>query len=308
MKASIDIGSNSVLLVIGEFQSGKFFENLDFSHVTGLGTGIDKTHEFAKESMEKTFEALTDYRERIKSFGISPKEVIITATEASRVASNSKEFFKRVQKELGFNVQILNPKGEAYFASKGVDLGSSSAPPSNNILMDLGGASTEIIKFSNKPFSFESFLSLPTGSVRGTEWLQEGKFEEKIKDLMGNYKAKLKEFETEEIIGVAGTMTTLTAMILELSKYSEKKVNESIFGFELYKDFVTKLGKMDSKKIREIYPVVGERFATIYGGAKVALEIFRILKVKKIYISTFGLRHGLLTVNSIDRKFLANGN
>ena len=54
MKASIDIGSNSVLLVIGEFQSGKFFKNLDLSHVTGLGKGIDKTKEFAQESMDKT--------------------------------------------------------------------------------------------------------------------------------------------------------------------------------------------------------------------------------------------------------------
>lgn len=308
MKASIDIGSNSVLLVIGEFQSGKFFENLDLSHVTGLGRGIDKTKEFAKDSMEKTFQVLTEYEEKIKAFDLSPGEVIVTATEASRVAKNSREFFKKVQKELGFKVQILNPQGEAYFSSKGVELGYLSGPPSTNTLVDLGGASTEIIKFANKPYAFFDYLSLPVGSVRGTEWLEQKVFGEKIKQLLGNYKEKLKTFETEEAIGMAGSITTLAAMMLELSKYSDKKVHDKIFEFEYYQDFVRKLEVMDQQKIQSTYPVVGERLSTIVGGAKVAVEIFKVLKVKKIFISTFGLRHGLLTVNKIDNKYLVNGN
>lgn len=308
MKASIDIGSNSVLLVIGEFQSGKFFENLDISHVTGLGKGIDKNREFAKESMVKTFDALKEYRERLKDFQIPPEEVLVTATEASRVAENSREFFKKIQKELGFNVQIINPEGEAFLSSKGVELGSISAPPSNNILVDLGGASTEIIKFSNKPFSFQDSISLPVGSVRGTEWLQETIFEKKIKDLIDNNKEKLKKFETEEIVGMAGTITTLAAMMLELPKYSDKKVHDKIFELGFFQDFVRKLEKMDRSRIQKEYPVVGERISTIFGGAKVALEIFKTLKVKKIFVSTFGLRHGLLTIEKIDPKYLAVGN
>ena len=305
MKASIDIGSNSVLLVIGEFQSGKFFKNLDLSHVTGLGKGIDKTKEFAQESMDKTFMALSEYRERLKPFGIPPEDVLVTATEASRVAQNSQEFFKKVQKELGFIVQIINPEGEAFFSAKGVDLGNVTGPPSKNILMDLGGASTEIINFSNKPFSFLRSISLPIGSVRGTEWLEEKVFEKKFKDLIQNHQGVLREFETEEIIGMAGTITALAAMMLELPKYSDKKVHDKIFEIEFFRDFVRKLEKMDKIKIQKEYPVVGERLSTIFGGAKVALEIFKTLKVKKIFVSTFGLRHGLLTVDKIDRKYLA---
>jgi exopolyphosphatase / guanosine-5'-triphosphate,3'-diphosphate pyrophosphatase len=307
MKASIDIGSNSVLLVIGEFQSGKFFENLDLSHVTGLGKGIDKTKEFAKESMDKTFQVLSEYHEKLKAFKIPPGEVMVTATEASRVAQNSREFFKKVEKELGFIVQIINPEGEAFFSAKGVDLGNISGPPSKNILVDLGGASTEIIKFSNKPFHFGGFISLPIGSVRATEWIEEKVFEKKFKDLIQNHQGVLREFETEEIIGMAGSITALAAMMLELPKYSDKKVHDKIFEIEFFQDFVGKLEKMDKPKIKKEYPVVGERLSTIFGGAKVALEIFRTLKVKKIFVSTFGLRHGLLTVDKIDRKYLAMG-
>ena len=188
MKASIDIGSNSVLLVAGEFQSGKFFKDLDLSHVTGLGKGIDKTKEFAPESMEKTFKALSEYREKIKAFEIRPEEVMVTATEASRVAKNSLDFFKKVKNELGFNVQIINPKGEAYFSSKGVELGNISGAPSKNILVDLGGASTEIIKFANKPYAFLDFLSLPMGSVRGTEWLEQKNLTKKLRISFTNLK------------------------------------------------------------------------------------------------------------------------
>jgi exopolyphosphatase / guanosine-5'-triphosphate,3'-diphosphate pyrophosphatase len=307
MKASIDIGSNSVLLVIGEFQSGKFFENLDLSHVTGLGKGIDKTKEFAKESMDKTFQVLSEYQEKLKAFKILTREVMVTATEASRVAQNSREFFKKVEKELGFIVQIINPEGEAFFSAKGVDLGNISGPPSKNILVDLGGASTEIIKFSNKPFHFGGFISLPIGSVRATEWIEEKVFEKKFKDLIQNHQGVLREFETEEIIGMAGSITALAAMMLELPKYSDKKVHDKIFEIEFFQDFVRKLEKMDKPKIKKEYPVVGERLSTIFGGAKVALEIFRTLKVKKIFVSTFGLRHGLLTVDKIDRKYLAMG-
>ncbi len=308
MKASIDIGSNSVLLVVGEFQSGKFFENLDMAHVTGLGKGIDKTNELAQESMEKTFAVLSEYREKLKTFDILPKNVVVTATEASRVAKNSREFFKKIQKELGFNVLILNPLGEAYFASRGVELGSTSGPPSNNTLMDLGGSSTELIKFGNKPFVFQSFLSLPVGSVRGTEWLKDGVFEKKFKELMSGHGEKIKEFQSEEIIGMAGTITTLAAMMLELQKYSDKKVHDKIFEFEFFQDFVRKLEKLEEKKIQKEFPVVGERYSTIFGGAKVALMLFKKLEVKKIFISTFGLRHGLLTVDKISEKYLVVGN
>jgi exopolyphosphatase / guanosine-5'-triphosphate,3'-diphosphate pyrophosphatase len=129
-----------------------------------------------------------------------------------------------------------------------------------------------------------------------------------MKDLLHKHKEKLKGFENEEIIGMAGSITTLAAMMLELSKYSDKNVHDKIFEFEFYQDFVRKLERMDAQKIRSTYPVVGERFSTIVGGARVAVEIFKVLKVKKIFISTFGLRHGLLTVNNIDQKYLAIGN
>ncbi len=308
MKASIDIGSNSVLLVVGEFQSGKFFESLDLAQVTGLGKGIDKTGELSKESMDKTFKVLSDFKERLKKFEIASKEVMVTATEASRVAKNSREYFTKVEKDLGFKVKILNPLGEAYFASKGVELGSFDARPTNNTMMDLGGASTELIKFQSRPYSFGDYLSLPVGSVRGTEWIAEGMFEKNFKDLDDKFLEKLKKFETEEIIGMAGTITTLAAMMLELPVYNDKKVHDKIFEFEFFKDFVRRLDKMDIMKIQKEFPVVGERFSTIYGGAKVALEILKRLKVKKLFISTFGLRHGLLTVDTINDKYLAKGN
>ena len=95
MKASIDIGSNSILLLGGTFEDQKFIEEINEAEVAGLGKDIDKNGYFEDDRMETAFNILEKYKEILKEKEVSPSEVILTATEASRVASNSKEFFER---------------------------------------------------------------------------------------------------------------------------------------------------------------------------------------------------------------------
>jgi exopolyphosphatase/guanosine-5'-triphosphate,3'-diphosphate pyrophosphatase len=306
MKASIDIGSNSVLLLVGEFRSGKFHEELDISHVTGLGKGIDKTKLLSFQSMEKTMDALREYAEKIRGLGIKSKDVLVTATEASRVAQNSKSFFERIEKELGFKVNLLSSQGEAFFSAKGVQLGLPSLT-GKCMFMDLGGASTELVQFENSPFDLTRFISLPIGSVRACEWLKEGVFAEEFSRVTEKHLEKLGEFKSREMIGVAGTITTLAAMMLGLKIYSDKKIHGRIFEFEFIEDFVAKLKEKDSGEIKKVFPVVGERLHTITGGALACQELLRILKVERLFISTYGLRHGLLSENQIHGHLLFRG-
>lgn len=302
MKASIDIGSNSILLTVGKFQAGEFLEILELARVTGLGRGIDKTSKLSSESMTKTYNVLLDFKRELDRLKV--KEVIVTATEASRVAKNSEEFFEKVKIDFGFEVQVLNSYGEAYFAGKGVAL---DCEDSQNTIIDLGGASTEIIKFNHKPYLFQDFLSFPVGSVRATEWFKEGTFGERFEKLFLGHEKHFAEFRATKVIAIAGSFTTLAAMMLNLSKYDQKLVHNKTFEFEFFDNFVRKLDHMDENSIKGQFPVAADRITTIYLGAKVGQEFFKRLGTHKIQISCYGLRHGLLTVEAIEKKYLAKG-
>lgn len=120
IRASIDIGSNSVLLLIGEMKNGKLLVHSKRSEVTALGRELDKNKSFHPESMRDTFEALKSYAEDCDKFGISRSSIIVTATEAARVAHNAPDFFSEIQKDLGIKVNIITSQAEAYFSAKGI--------------------------------------------------------------------------------------------------------------------------------------------------------------------------------------------
>ena len=110
-RASIDIGSNSVLLLAADLdESGNkiLSELLDLSHITSLGKDLDKTKKFHTDSMNATYNALVEYKKELKKINIFPETVLVTATEASRVATNASEFFLKIKEELGFKITIIN--------------------------------------------------------------------------------------------------------------------------------------------------------------------------------------------------------
>ena len=110
------------------------------------------------------------------------------------------------------------------------------------------------------------------------------------------------------MIGVAGTVTSLAAMMLELDSYSDKEVKGKIFEIGFLQDFVRKLENMSPDEILKKYPVAGKRSTTIVGGSKVTLAICEKLGMEKLYISTYGLRFGTIIENEIDQKFLQEEN
>src|SRR5690554_402477 len=114
LRASIDIGSNSCLLLVGEVLDGKVIKILEsHSYVTGLGRELDINKSFLKTSMDETFEALREYSQIVEKHNLDPKNIVATATEASRVAQNAPDFFKKIKLETGIDVQIINAEGEA---------------------------------------------------------------------------------------------------------------------------------------------------------------------------------------------------
>lgn len=289
--ASIDIGSNTLLLLVSEVSESGVKECYSISKVAGLGRGIDKNKEFCQEAKEDVYTILKEFRTILEKEKINLENVICTATEAARVALNARSFFDSLKAELGFNIQIINAKAEAYFTALGVST-DSSLPLSFSIL-DIGGASTEIIALNKIPNDVEILrsISLPVGSVRCSEWAKENQFEKKMHSVLD---IDLKEFETPHILCVAGSMTSLAGIFHNLRNFEEKLIHGSKISLTSFSELIKKIASCTSLELLNSFPFLGKRATTILAGALVGREIGKKLGVETFEISTLGLRHGSL--------------
>lgn len=303
LKASIDIGSNSVLLLISEYIDGKYEDVESRSRITSLGRNLDTNKEFSQESMDATFQALKEFKKFIGKYDLKAENTMMTATEASRVATNANKFFDRVEKKLGFKVTILTPEGEAYYTARGVIAGAS-LQSSEVTIMDIGGASTELIKVSVKPFKILETISLPIGSVRASDWINEDCFQSNVEDIFDQN--DLSSFKADKLLCVAGTMTAIGAMLLGLSSFKESSVNDSHIKFDKFCEYLEKIKLLSEDDLDTQYPFLGKRSKTIVAGARVARAMGLELEVSEFSISTLGLRYGTLLDDTILSEFTVN--
>ena len=303
IRASIDIGSNSVLLLAVELNEKNEIikELINESFITSLGRDLDITKKFHPDSMQATYDALKTYKKLLDNINFKMVDVIATTTEASRVSTNSREFFKKIQLELGFNIDIITSDGEAFFTALGV---MSSLPNAEGkiVIMDIGGASTELIMINSNPFKIEKSISLPVGSVRATDWKNNKEFDTKIYDVLS---PDLSEYNTEVLVCVAGSMTALASMYLGQREYSDTKIEGMTISFKSFQDFVSDLQKTTVENLLMLFPFLGKRAPMVAAGSRVAEMIGTKLNVDLIRISTRGLRYGTIIAGGVDERFIS---
>ncbi len=305
LRASIDIGSNSTLLLIAKV-NGTISILQDHANITALGRDIDQTKEFHQESMATTFKVLSNYQKICHELGILAADIIATATEASRVARNSKDFYQKIKNEIGINVKLLKAQGEAYYTALGASLGESDET-NELILCDIGGASTEFILFNCQTKELLDFISLPVGSVRMKDWKSRGVLEEELKNIYESFKStKLGLFKRKKIVWTAGTMTGLSAVVQKLKSFDATKVHQSRFSRDSLKKSLAEFEQMTESEITRDYPYLGKRAQTLASGSLLALQLSDWLENPDFTISNFGLRHGTLYQGKIDERYCLN--
>jgi exopolyphosphatase/guanosine-5'-triphosphate,3'-diphosphate pyrophosphatase len=302
LRAVIDIGSNSVLLLIVRIDINGFDVLESQSRVTALGRDLDKTNSFHPESMSQTYEALKEYAEIAKKYKIEPSKIIITATEASRVAKNALDFFESLKSQLGITVRIINAQAEAYFSAKGI-LADQNLIEFPLVVMDIGGASTELIKIQSKNESKFQSISIPVGSVRYKNWSSENSNQgfETIK----KNASVIEKFKTRKIVCVAGTMTSIANMLLEKSDFVEEEVHGVSFKVEKIEELIDKVKFLDESELLSRYPFLGKRVSTIQHGMQLFSDFVNFLDLDEVYISTYGLRFGVALEGQIQKEFWA---
>jgi exopolyphosphatase/guanosine-5'-triphosphate,3'-diphosphate pyrophosphatase len=303
VRASVDIGSNSVLLLVAEVQNGKLLELIRRSEITQLGKELDKNKAFHPESMSATFDALMSYARDCEAHGVKASEVIVTATEASRVAGNAPSFFKKIADETGLIIQIITPEAEAYYSTRGI-LYNSKFQNDVITIMDIGGASTELIKVNTKTFQIQKTISMPVGAVRATQWLSDGVFVQSLQKLFLDFRTDIDEFQTRELFCVAGTMTSLGNMHLQRKEFVEDDLHGMVMKSEDVDNLFKKYSDTAPEIFLEEFPFLQKRSQNIRGGLHVAYHFIHRLLAREITISTYGLRYGTILEGKIKKEHL----
>jgi len=302
LRASIDIGSNSVLLLIADVTNNNFLEISKQSFITSLGKELDKNKVFHPESMDATYEAIKSYAEECDQHGIPRENIIATATEASRVAQNAPEFFGKIKNELGVNIQAITSQAEAYFSTKGI-LFNSSFDSEIITIMDIGGASTELIKVNTKTYNILESISMPVGAVRASQWLTDGLFVQNLQKIFFDFSSEIDKFQSKDLYCVAGTVTSLGNMHLQHKEFVEDDVHGLILKPEDIDHLFKKYSGYSPEQFLELFPFLQKRSNSICGGLHLVYHIVHRLLVKEITISTYGLRYGTILEGKIKKEF-----
>lgn len=303
IRASIDIGSNSVLLLVADFTNKNFQELSKQSHITSLGKDLDKNKAFHPDSMQATYEAIKDYVDECTKWGVESHQIIATATEAARVAQNAPEFFQKIKHELGVEIQIITSQAEAYFSTKGI-LFNSQFDTDVITIMDIGGASTELIRVNTKNFQILESISMPVGAVRGSQWLEEDLFVQNLQKVFRDFTNEIDRFQSKILYCLAGTVTSIGNMYLKRTEFIEDDVHGLVITNEDIDHLFKKYSNYDPASFLEEFPFLQKRSNSIRGGLHLVYHLTHRLLVKEIKISTYGLRYGTLLEGSIKKEFL----
>ena len=302
IRSSIDIGTNSVLLLVADCSDSTINELYEEQNIPRLGQGVDESGALSEAAQDRVLKVLIRYKAFLdENYSAISTETIVTATSAVRDASNRKKFLNRIKKETGWGVLLLSGNDEAQVTYRGalsvIDLAGNSA---RNVVLDIGGGSTEIAV--GKDDQLNKFVSLNMGSVRFTERFlkHDPPANQEIEAARKEIRRMLLEWsgtpgEFDHLIGVAGTVTSMAGIELELNEYDTDKINGHRCSREFINGMIGTLQNLTAADIEERYPLfLKGRGDVITAGLLILSEFMQWSGHDEIIVSTGGIRHGIL--------------
>ncbi len=306
-RASIDLGTNTCLLLIKEeTPSGERILH-DESNVVRLGQGVAQSGLLGEDAMARARACLARYVETAKSFGVNPQQILAVGTAQARDASNAHDFFTDLEKTLGLHFRVLTGDEEAKATFLGATLPSIS--PTTMVVMDIGGGSTELVAMpeSNGNIWGES---LPIGAVKITEKflpsdpVTDEEFwaaEEAINQSLSRMKSWRDSLDQKisgrpSFVAVAGTAVTLAMLQLEMKEFKSAELD----GVKITRGDAHRLvEELKWRSVAERKTMTGmevKRADVILAGALIFWRVMEELRFDEALISTRGLRYGVFSL------------
>jgi exopolyphosphatase/guanosine-5'-triphosphate,3'-diphosphate pyrophosphatase len=278
---AIDCGTNSIRLLIADVVDGRVLDLRREMRIVRLGEGVDATGQFAPEALARTEAALRDYTALLARYQV-PK-VRMVATSATRDAANRQEFFAMTADVLagavpGAVAEVITGQEEAVLSFHGVvdELDAGTGP---FLVTDLGGGSTELV-FGTR--DVEAAYSADIGCVRLTERClhtdpptptEVAAAREVAREQLGEALRAVPAERARTWVGVAGTMTTISALAQKMTAYDSAAIHLSRVGFAELLDVCEQLIGMTRAQRAALGPMHEGRVDVIGGGAIIVEEL-----------------------------------
>lgn len=295
--ASIDIGSNSVILLVAEVNRphNRFVPLLNLYSTPRISRNLLPGMPFDPAAVERLKSVLRDFKWAAEE---NNAELILAgATQAFRKASNGAELVKEIEEEIGIGIRILSGKEEAllsYFGSV------SEWEDYSGFMIDIGGGSSEIFLGNKEGLIFSHSYNFGAVSICEQFGTIPPLNKTRISIIKNYVIDTIKENTTPPLhklpsIAVAGTPTTLACMQLGIKDFDENKIE----GFELtYENIIglnKKMMEMSPEEILNRYgSIVEGREDIILTGSVILETLMELLSLEFVYVSARGLRHGLI--------------
>lgn len=295
--AAIDIGTNSVLLLIAARNSGGGLTTLvERANVTRLGRGVDSERRLQPEAMQRTLDVLAAYAAEARSFGA---ELHAVGTSALRDASNAAEFRARAEAALGVPPQVIEGVREAQLTFAGALVGLPVVRDEVTVV-DVGGGSTELVRArggSSDSISLDS-VSLDMGAVRMTERfaLTAPTTQAACDEVLAHATKALRDsgaMATPRIVAVAGTATTLAAIAGTIDPFDPARIHGTKLTLSELRALIARLAALDLSARAATKGLGAARADVIVAGALVLLAACEHARASELLVSCGGLRVGL---------------
>ncbi len=298
LKASIDLGTNTCLLLIADFDSVRKVAVRvlhDQSTMVRLGQGVDQSKRIHPDAAARTLSCLRGYAAKLAATGVRPSDAICVATATARDAVNGADFFAQVAAETGLKFRTISGEEEARAMFRGGLL--PNMEPAQSAVIDIGGGSTE--------FRGENGgVSLQMGSVRFTErylksdpvtdeefWKARDAIDEMLLQALPWRQATRRD---AQLVGVAGTVVTLAQWHLGLDQFDSDALNGSVLTRGDIHRMVEELKWRTVEERKAIPGMDAGRADVLLAGALILWRALEVLGFPGLTVSTRGLRYGVL--------------
>ncbi|KND35169.1 Ppx/GppA phosphatase family protein [Streptomyces acidiscabies] len=304
--AAVDCGTNSIRLLVADVEpaTGELVDLDRRMTIVRLGQGVDRTGRLAPEALERTFAACREYAAVIKELGA--ERVRFVATSASRDAENRDEFVRGVLEILGVEPEVVSGDDEALFSFTGAtkELTGRADLATPYLVVDIGGGSTEFVVGDT---DVRAARSVDVGCVRMTErhlvhdgTVTDPPTEAQIAAMRADIEAALDLAEetvplraARTLVGLAGSVTTLSAIAQDLPAYDSEAIHHSRIGYEKVRDLTEWLLRSTHAERAAIGSMHPGRVDVIGAGALVLLSIMERTGAAEVVVSEHDILDGI---------------
>jgi exopolyphosphatase/guanosine-5'-triphosphate,3'-diphosphate pyrophosphatase len=296
--AAFDCGTNSLRLLVADIdvRAGTSEELVREMRIVRLGQGVDRTGRIAEASLQRVFSAVEEFMAIVLEH--DAERIRFCATSAARDAENAEEFLSGIRERTGVEPEVLDGDEEARLSFAGA---TRDLPPLPEplLVVDIGGGSTELI-LGNADGGIVAAESLDIGSVRLNERHLAGDppSKDEIAAAVADIDSALDDCsvdpaEAGAVIGVAGTVTTLAAAVLDLDGYDPAVIHHSVLRSDAVQGAVTRLLSLDVEQRKALPYMHPGRADVIAAGGLILDRILRRTTVYSMLVSEHDILDGM---------------